>query len=249
MLLDELKLGRTERMDPATAARVGRLLRAERMVQGDGRRSAPRAGAALRHGGDGTGVVGGEPVTGPFRKAARPRKQVVLDLPRSSGCSSCKPKREADPASGPEEPRRVPRGTAGASSDGSGRLRRGGAPLFRSAAQADRSFQAARDGQQAATAAPPSSGQGGEISTVGAQWTRVRPRDGCRRAGGPRRRGGSALRRSARRRARDRRRARRDQLRAGSSTLDRHLTPESLGLPSIVVGGERDHHHLQAAPA
>src|SRR2546425_12094967 len=34
VLLDELKLGQSERADPATAARVGRLLRAERMVQG-----------------------------------------------------------------------------------------------------------------------------------------------------------------------------------------------------------------------
>src|SRR5437879_4167326 len=34
VLLDELKLGTSERADPATAARVGRLLRAERMVQG-----------------------------------------------------------------------------------------------------------------------------------------------------------------------------------------------------------------------
>ncbi len=34
MLLDELKLGQSERVDPATAARVGRLLRAERLVQG-----------------------------------------------------------------------------------------------------------------------------------------------------------------------------------------------------------------------
>src|SRR5437879_3911610 len=34
MLLDELKVGQSERTDPSTAARVGRLLRAERRVQG-----------------------------------------------------------------------------------------------------------------------------------------------------------------------------------------------------------------------
>src|SRR3989454_349291 len=34
VLLDELKLGASDRADPATAARVGKLLRAERMVQG-----------------------------------------------------------------------------------------------------------------------------------------------------------------------------------------------------------------------
>ena len=33
-LLDEMKLGASGRADPTTAARVGRLLRAERMVQG-----------------------------------------------------------------------------------------------------------------------------------------------------------------------------------------------------------------------
>src|SRR5207247_1313926 len=42
MLLDELKLGRSDRVDPATAARVGRLLRAERLVQGTA--TIPRRG-------------------------------------------------------------------------------------------------------------------------------------------------------------------------------------------------------------
>jgi len=44
-LLDELKLGQSGRADPSTAARVGRLLRAERMVQASPRlrRTAPSA--------------------------------------------------------------------------------------------------------------------------------------------------------------------------------------------------------------
>jgi len=68
-LLDELKLGQTGRVDPATAARVGRLLRAERLVQGTatipGKGPVQLSATVVT----GTGVV--RPVgqvTGPFPK-------------------------------------------------------------------------------------------------------------------------------------------------------------------------------------
>src|SRR5207244_2256817 len=90
MLLDELKLGQSDRVDPATAARVGRLLRAEREQI---LRQGPKSLAAF---------------------LAYSRALEAMD-----------------------------RGDYGAA-----------ARHFRSAAQADPGFQAARDGQEAATAAP-----------------------------------------------------------------------------------------------
>ena len=56
-LLDELKLGQSQRGDPNTAARVGRLLRAERMVQG----------------------VASITMNGPVRLTAAPAEPVITD--------------------------------------------------------------------------------------------------------------------------------------------------------------------------
>ena len=103
---------------------------------------------------------------------------------------------------------------------------------FRSAAQADPSFQAARDGQQTATAAPAAErATGGGIVTV---------LDAVERATGvaePTSLGSATGLLSAG--ARDVVPAIGDaigdvRLPTGSSTIDRQLTPESLGLPSIV---------------
>src|SRR5205807_1560901 len=57
VLLDELKLGTSERADPATAARVGRLLRAERMVQGSV--TIPCGGSLRRSSARGSRLPGG----------------------------------------------------------------------------------------------------------------------------------------------------------------------------------------------
>src|SRR5437660_1265997 len=86
MLLDELKLGQSDRVDPATAARVGRLLRAERLVQGAAtipRRGPVQLSATVV---TSTGVV--RPVgqvTGPFPKLLDLEKQVVFDLAAQLG--------------------------------------------------------------------------------------------------------------------------------------------------------------------
>ncbi len=235
MLLDELKLGQTERVDPATAARVGRLLRAERMVQGTAtipRRGPVQLSATVV---TGTGVVRPvSPVTGPFAKLLDLEKQVVLDLAAQLGLELTQAEREQILRQGPKSLaaflaysrglEAMDRGDYGAA-----------ARHFRSAAQADRSFQAARDGQQAATAAPAlEPATGGEIFDV------VRAVDVVERATGvvePADLGGAGGVLSAG--ARDVVPAIGDaiaqiRLPTGSSTIDRHLTPESLGLPSIV---------------
>jgi tetratricopeptide (TPR) repeat protein len=235
VLLDELKLGQTERVDPATAARVGRLLRAERMVQGTAtipRRGPVQLSATVV---TGTGVV--RPVsqaTGPFAKLLDLEKQVVLDLAAQLGLELTQAEREQILRQGPKSLaaflaysrglEAMDRGDYGAA-----------ARHFRSAAQADRSFQAARDGQETATAAPAvEPATGGEIFDV------VRAVDAVERATGVVESadlGGAGGLLAAG--ARDVVPALGDaiaeiRLPTGSSTIDRHLTPESLGLPSIV---------------
>jgi len=234
MLLDELQLGQSERVDPATAARVGRLLRAERLVQGTATippRGPVQLSATVV---TGTGVVRPvDQVTGPFPKLLDLEKQVVFDLAAQLGLALTQAEREQILRQGPKNLaaflaysrglEAMDRGDYGAA-----------ARHFRDAAQADPTFEAARDGQQAATAAPAAeqaTAEGGGIVTVvdavervtgAAQATAFSGAGGLLSAG-----------------ARDVVPAIGDaiadvRLPTGSSTIDRQLTPESLGLPSIV---------------
>jgi len=221
-------------VDPATAARVGRLLRAERLVQGTATippRGPVQLSATVV---TGTGVVRPvDQVTGPFPKLLDLEKQVVFDLAAQLGLALTQAEREQILRQGPKNLaaflaysrglEAMDRGDYGAA-----------ARHFRDAAQADPTFEAARDGQQAATAAPAAeqaTAEGGGIVTVvdavervtgAAQATAFSSAGGLLSAG-----------------ARDVVPAIGDaiadvRLPTGSSTIDRQLTPESLGLPSIV---------------
>ena len=230
MLLDELKAGQSERTDPATAARVGRLLRAERMVQGTATiPPVPPTGAATIELSatvvTSTGVV--RPVgqvTGPFRQLLALEKQVVFDLAGQLGIALTEAERQQILRQGPKSLAAflaysralddLDRGDYGAA-----------ARHFGAAARADPTFQAARQGQETAAATPAvqQSGAGGIVTLVegsegpaaaaGGLLTTttldVVPATGdvIAQAGGPT---------------------------TGTPTIDRHLTPEALGLPSIV---------------
>jgi tetratricopeptide (TPR) repeat protein len=235
-LLDELKLGASERVDPATAARVGRLLRAERMVQGT---------ATIPSGGEvqlsatvvtGTGVV--RPVgqvTGPFPRLLELEKQLVLDLATQLGIELTQAEREQILRQGPKS-----LAAFLAYSRGLAELDRGdysaAARDFRAAAQADPSFQAAQQGQQAAAAAPAveqsaGAGIGGIVTVVDAVAPVAGPSGPSGTVSGT-----SGLLSSG---TRDVVPTVGDviadvRVPTGSSTIDRHLTPESIGLPSIV---------------
>ena len=234
MLLDELKLGQSGRADPATAARVGRLLRAERLVLGTATiplRGPVQISATVV---TGTGVVRPvDQVTGPFPKLLDLEKQVVFDLAAQLGLALTEAEREQILRQGPKN-----LAAFLAYSRGLEAMDRGdydaAARHFKSAARADPSFQAARDGQQTATAAPAAeqaTGEGGGVGRVvdavervtgGAQPTGLGGAGGLLSAG-----------------ARDVVPAIGDaigdvRLPTGSSTIDRQLTPESLGLPSIL---------------
>ena len=230
MLLDELKLGQSERADPATAARVGRLLRAERLVQGTATipsRGPVQLSATVV---TGTGVVRpvGE-VAGPFPKLLDLEKQVVFDLAAQLGLAVTPAERQRILRQGPKS-----LSAFLAYSRALEAMDRGAAARhFRSAAQADPSFRAARDGEETAMAAPAAEQTtgGGIVGAVDA----VERVTGA--AAAPTGLGGAGGLLSAG--ARDVVPAIGDaiadvNLPTGSSTIDRQLTPESLGLPTIV---------------
>jgi TolB-like protein len=233
VLLEELKLGASERADPATAARVGRLLRAERMVQGTA--TIPSSGPVHISATvvTGTGVVRpvGE-VTGPFPRLLELEKQVVFDLASELGIELTEAERQQILRQGPKSLAAFlaySRGLEALDEADYGAAARN----FRTAAEADPSFQAARQGQQAAVAAPAveqSTGGGAIVGVVDAvEQVGEAPAPGATAGAGGILTSG----------ARDVVPAVGDGIAdvrspTGSSTIDRHLTPESIGLPSIV---------------
>ncbi len=233
-LLDELKLGQSERADPATAARVGRLLRAERLVQGTA--AIPSAGGPVQLATTvvtGTGVV--RPVgqvTGPFPKLLELEKQVVFGLAAQLGIVLSQSEREQILRQGPKN-----LAAFLAYSRALDAMDRGDYDAatrdFRTAAQADPGFQAARQGQQAAGAAPiAQQATGGDIVMVVDAVERLPgalESTGVGSAGGVLGAGtrdvvptvGDAV-------------AARWLVPTGASTVDRQVTAEAAGLPSIL---------------
>ena len=233
MLLDELKLGESERVDPATAARVGRLLRAERMVQGTATippHGLVRLSATVVTGAGVVRPVG--QVTGPFRKLLELEKQVVFDLAAQLGLALTQVEREQILRQGPKSLAAFLAYSRGL--EALDRADYGAAAReFRAAAQADPSFQAAQQGQQTAAAAPAAQqGTGGALVTLVAAVERVTTptqptggiassgllssttRDVVPMLGDPITQAGG--------------------LASAASTIERQPTTESLGLPSIL---------------
>ncbi|HZC77178.1 MAG TPA: CsgG/HfaB family protein, partial [Ktedonobacterales bacterium] len=101
-LLDELKLGQSQRGDPSTAARVGRLLRAERMVQGVAsiKTDGPVSLSASVVRGDGT-VRSGAQASGTFRQLLDLEKQLVFGLATQLGIQLTEAERQRILRQGP----------------------------------------------------------------------------------------------------------------------------------------------------
>ena len=165
-LLDELKLGQSQRGDPATAARVGRLLRAERMVQGVASITADgpvRLSASVVRG-DGT-VRSGAQANGTFKQLLDLEKQLVLSLAAQLGIQLTDAERQRIMRQGP-------RNLAAflAYSQGLDALDRGdyraAAAAFSASVRADPNFQAAHEQQQAAEAAPAVAAGGDAVTIV-----------------------------------------------------------------------------------
>ena len=232
ILLDELKLGESARVDPATAARVGRLLRAERMVQGTA--TIPSGGPVQLSATVVTGAGVVRPVgqvTGPFPKLLELEKQVVFDLAAQLGIELTQAEREQILRRGPKNLAAFLAYSRGLEDMDRGDYA-GAAKNFGAAAQADPSFQAARQGQQAAAAAPAVQQVtgGGLVTVVDAVQQVTNASEGAIAGGtgGVLSAGtrdvaptvGDAIAPAA--------------LPTGASILDRRLTPEVLGLPSIL---------------
>ena len=153
-LLDELKLGQTNRADPSTAARVGRLLRAERMVQG--------VAAITEHGpvrmsasvvrGDGT-VRAGAQANGTFKQLLDLEKQLVFGIATQLGIELTEAERQRILRQGPKNLAAFLSYSQGLEALDRGDYR-AAAAAFSAAVRADPSFQQAQHQQQAAEAAP-----------------------------------------------------------------------------------------------
>jgi len=165
-LLDELKLGQSQRGDPTTAVRVGRLLRAERMVQGVAsiKADGPVSLSAAVVRGDGT-VRSGAQASGTFKQLLDLEKQLVFGLAAQLGIQLTDAERQRILRQGP-------RNLAAflAYSEGLEALDRGdygaAAAAFGASVRADPSFQAAQQQQQAAQAAPAVLASGGDVVSV-----------------------------------------------------------------------------------
>ena len=165
-LLDELKFAQSARTDPATAVRVGRLLRAERMVQGVAAitENGPVRMAAAVVSGDGT-VRSGAQANGTFKQLLELEKQLVFGLATQLGIQLTDAERQRILRQGPKN-----LAAFLAYSQGLEALDRGdyraAAAAFGAAARADPSFQAAQQQQQAAAAAPAVQASPGDVVTV-----------------------------------------------------------------------------------
>jgi tetratricopeptide (TPR) repeat protein len=153
-LLDEMKLGQSDRADAGTAARVGRLLRAERMVQGVASitESGPVRLSATIVRGDGT-VRTGAQANGTFKQLLELEKLLVFSLATQLGIQLTEAERQRILRQGPRNLTAFL-----AYSEGLEALDRGdyraAARSFGAAFRADPGFQAAQQQQQAAEAAP-----------------------------------------------------------------------------------------------
>ena len=165
-LLDELKLGQSQRGDPTTAARVGRLLRAERMVQGVASITAngPVRLTASVVRGDGT-VRSGAQANGTFKDLLDLEKQLVFGVAGQLGIQLTEAERQSILRQGP-------RNLAAflAYSQGLDALDRGdyraAAAAFSASVRADPNFQQAQQQQQAAEAAPTVQAGGDAVTVV-----------------------------------------------------------------------------------
>ncbi len=165
-LLDELKLAQSARTDPATAARVGRLLRAERMVQGVAAitENGPVRMAAAVVSGDGT-VRSGAQANGTFKQLLELEKQLVFGLATQLGIQLTDADRQRILRQGPKNLAAFLVYSQGLEALDRGDYR-AAAAAFGAAARADPSFQAAQQQQQAAAAAPAVQASSGDVVTV-----------------------------------------------------------------------------------
>jgi len=233
VLLDELKLGTSERADPATAARVGRLLRAERMVQGSVTIPSGGAGSVQLTASvvTGAGVVRPvAPATGPLPQLLGLEKQVVFGLAAQLGIELTEAERQRILKEGPRQLAAFLAYSRGLEAMDAGDYSRA-AGHFGEAARVDPGFRAASQDRQAAQTATALERAGADpvgslaaVDALGHGAATVLPATGGVLSSGTldvvptpgdvvAQAGGTA---------------------SGTATTIRHLGPETAGLPSII---------------
>src|SRR5213080_3896635 len=232
VLLAELKLGASDRADPATAARVGKLLRVERMVQGVA--TIPPAGTGsvqlTASVVSGSGVVRPvAPATGPFPRLLALEKQVVFGLAAQLGIQLTEAERQRILKEGPRNLAAFLAYSRGLEAMDAGDYSRA-AFHFGEAARGDPGFRAASQDRQAAQTAPALERAGADpvgsvaaVDALGHGATTVLPATGGILSSGTLdvvptpgdviAVGGTT---------------------SGTATTIRHLGPETAGLPSII---------------
>jgi len=166
-LLDELSLGQGGRVDPSTAARVGRLVQAGRLVSGVASVSEDgpvRLEASVVQG---TGeVANADAVTGQLRDLLRLEKDLVVSLAGRLGYTLSEAERRLILENGTQNLQAFLAYSRGLAAEDVGDFSRA-ALHFSAAVQADPGFQAARVQQQAAAAAPAvQQAQSGQMAVV-----------------------------------------------------------------------------------
>ena len=149
-LLDELRLGQTERVDPSTVARVGRLVQASRMVQGLA--TIPPEGEVRLEASvvQGTGEVSApEAVTGRFRDLLRLEKDLIVALSARLGYQLSEAERRMILENGTQNLTAFLAYSNGLLAEDAGDYQRAAA-YFSDAVRADPGFQAAQEQYQAA---------------------------------------------------------------------------------------------------
>ena len=165
-LLDELKLSESGRADARTAARVGRLLRAERMVQGVAAitQNGPVRISATVVRGDGS-VRSGAQANGTFKQLLDLEKQLVFGLASELGIQLTEAERQRILRQGTKNLAAFLAYSKGLEALDRGDYRAAGG-AFAQAVHADPSFQQAHQQQQAAEAAPVLQANPGDLVTV-----------------------------------------------------------------------------------
>lgn len=150
-LLDELRLGQTERVDPGTVARVGRLVQASRMVQGLA--TIPPEGDVRLEASvvQGTGeVTAPEAVTGRFRDLLRLEKDLIVVLSAQLGYQLSEAERRMILENGTQNLTAFLAYSRGLLAEDAGDFQRAAA-YFSDAVRADPGFQAAQEQYQSAS--------------------------------------------------------------------------------------------------
>lgn len=176
-LLDELELAQTERVDASTAARMGRLMQAGRLVQGlaniPDEANVRLEASVVQADGE---VIQPEVVDGRFRDLLRMEKQLVVGLAGRLGYQLSEAERRAILENGTQNLVAFLAYSRGLEAEDLGNYT-AAAEHFAQAAQADPGFQAARERYQANQAAPQvQQASAGQVTQLASQ--RVEPPGG-----------------------------------------------------------------------